>query len=72
MDRDDTDRRDDDSRGARQQAEQVAFRGEMPTVCANASTNTPELCGSEEPVVDAEGHPLHPEAHPVPHSAPKK
>ena len=72
MQRDDTGRRDDTNRGARQQAEQVAFRGEMATVCANEATNTPELCGSEEPVVDADGKPLRPETRDVPHSAPKK
>ena len=72
MDRDHPIRHDDESDEARQQAEQDAFRGEMPTVCANEATNTPELCGSEEPIVDAAGRPLHEQTHRVPHTAPKK
>ncbi len=55
-------RRNDDDRAKAHLERQVAFRGEATTVCANEATNTPELCGSEMPVIDAEGRPLHPES----------
>lgn len=43
--------------------EQVQFRGMLGDVCSNAESNAahPELCGTEEPIVDAEGRPLRPE-----------
>jgi hypothetical protein len=72
MNPNDRDDRDNESAGAVRQAEQNAFRGETPTICANAATNTPEVCGSEQPVVDAEGRPLHEPSPAVPHSAPTK
>ena len=73
MNTDDTrDARKSEAEGSQRHEEQVAFRGELGDVCANAATNTPELCGSEEPVVDADGQPLRDERHDVPRSAPKK
>jgi len=73
MNKDDTPgTRQSEDDGSQQHEEQVAFRGELGDVCSNAATNTPELCGSEEPVVDADGRPLRDERHGVPRSAPKK
>lgn len=43
--------------------EQVEFRGILGDVCSNAESNAAhrELCGTEEPIVDAKGRPLRPE-----------
>jgi hypothetical protein len=43
--------------------EQEQFRGLLGDVCSNAASNAahPELCGTEEPIVDEHGHPLRPE-----------
>ena len=48
---------------SRAHEEQVQFRGMLGDVCSNAESNAahPELCGTEEPIVDAEGRPLRPE-----------
>jgi hypothetical protein len=57
-----------------QHEEQVAFRGLLGDVCAYEPSNrkNPELCGNEEPIVDADGKPLIAPPEAVPHSAPKK
>lgn len=56
-----TARQDQDT--SRAHEEQLQFRGELGDVCSNAESNAahPELCGTEEPIVDAEGRPLRPE-----------
>ena len=68
----DHDRRPDAPGAAGRLERQNAFRGEMGTVCANAATNTPEACGAEQPVIDAEGRPLRQPPPPVPPDAPTK
>ena len=52
-----------DDRRNRSHEEQRAFRGILGDVCSNAASNAahPELCGNEEPIVDENGNPLHPE-----------
>jgi hypothetical protein len=43
--------------------EQEQYRGILGDVCSNAASNAahPELCGTEQPIVDDEGRPLRPE-----------
>jgi hypothetical protein len=43
--------------------EQQQFRGMLGDVCSNAVSNSehPELCGTEEPIVDEHGRPLRPD-----------
>lgn len=73
MTRDDHDRRRRGDASSTQRLDrQNAFRGEMGTVCANAATNTPAACGAEQPVIDAEGRPLHEPSPPVSSDAPTK
>ncbi|HVZ23624.1 MAG TPA: hypothetical protein VG871_21270 [Vicinamibacterales bacterium] len=58
-------KRDDDSRDSTPSAheEQEQYRGMLGDVCSNAASHDahPELCGTEEPIVDEEGKPLRPE-----------
>jgi len=70
----DADQQDEATEFERKHEEQVAFRGLLGDVCANAESNAanPELCGGQEPVVDREGRLLVDLPRPTSRSAPKK